>query len=228
MITFVNKGLNIIKIRIYKWRIKLPDVEIVYLRKDTNSKSNLKPKINVHGQKKVNHHINSINKKKKTKRKPSFYLAIFIAFILISAFLITTHSTGYLPINKFLKIKSPSGSFKEITYQEIEKNYPITESISEIKNIKHKIFESNEDIQVISDNYKQDLNREGYKLEYQGIKEIRGIDVHYYGYIKGITAVVILITSEELNIMDSKTLVLYSTGNVFSYKNLIDKYSQNL
>ena len=212
----------------------MADVEIIYLRKNSNTQRNYKPKINVCKDKKVRHNSKNykpIEKKpvkKKKKRSSRFYIGVFIAFILISAFLFTSHNAGYVPISAFLNIKSPSGSFSEIRYEELDQSYPITESLPEIKNIKHKVFETDETVEVVAENYKYDLLEEGYKLEYNGVKEVKGVDVHYYGYTKGITAVVILITSDNIGLINSGTIVLYSTGDVFSYKSIINRYSNVL
>ncbi len=209
----------------------MPNVEIIYLKnkennqKRYNSRDTLIEKSQPRKIKNINHSINKDTKNK--KRKTRFYTSIFIAFFIISTILVTSYNTGYLPVNSLLEIKEPSGRYTEIKYSEIERNYPITNAIPEIKDIKNKLYESDENIRVISENYKKDLLNEGYKLEYNGVENIKGINVHYYGYIKGITAVVILITSDNIDTFDSDTLVLYSTGNIFSYKNIIDRYSSN-
>mgnify|MGYP006285486381 CR=1 FL=1 len=208
-------------------------MEIIYLKnKENNQKShprreNLIDRKPIRTVNKINHSVKKQVKKKKRKR-PRFYIGIFIAFLIISAFLFTSHNAGYVPVRAFLQIKEPSGNINEIDYSEIEKNYPITECVPEIRDIKHKLYESDETLQVISENYKEDLLNEGYKLKYNGVKNIKGFDVHYQGYTKGITAVVILLTSDEIDMFDSDTLVLYSTGDIFSYKKIINKYSSNL
>jgi len=211
----------------------LPNVEIIYLKNKENNQRSYPRRENHIDRKQVrslrntNHTVKKQVKKKKGK-KPRYYIGIFVTFLIISTFLFTTLNTGYMPVRAFLQIKEPSGHISEIDYSMIEKTYPITESVPEIRDIKHKLYESDENIRVISENYKDELLNEGYKLKYSGVKDIKGFDVHYYGYTKGITAVVILLTSDEIDMFNSDTLVLYSTGDVFSYKKIINKYSSNI
>jgi len=208
----------------------LVDVEIIYINNNQKKIENLKPQVNISKnidikQKLPVKKVKSFMKRKKSKK---FYVSLFSIFIIFTAALLTSYNAGFVPIDILLDIKEPSGVVSEVSYAKIKNYYPITESIPDINNIKHKIFQSSEEISVIVDNYANELTKEGYSLKYSGVKGIKGIDVHYYAYIKGITAAVILLTKEKLDIFNSNTLVLYSTGNVFSYKDIVNKYSNNL
>lgn len=212
----------------------MSNVEVIYIHRNKNSGADdLKPSVNLHKTKdsspprKPEHKPKYNYKPDKPKKRLKYYISIAIVFfILITAFS-TAYNAGYVPIKHFLKTKEPSGFAREISYMQIKEEYPIVDSIPEIKSVKHKLYGTDDTISNVADKYKQDLSEEGFKLKYCGNTKVKGINIHYYGYIKGITAAVILMTCDDVGLANTETVVLYSTSNVFTYKSLIDKYSDS-
>ena len=209
-------------------------VEVIYIHKNKKTNTdNLKPSVRINNKNDTNNTIRTYNKPnnqykpQKRKKGPMNYISIFIVLIILIAAFSTTYNAGYVPINPFLEIKEPAGNAREISYMQIKEKYPIVDSIPEIKTVKHELFGTDETITNIAREYKKDLSNDGFKLKYSGSTELKGINVHYYGFIKGITAAVILMTSDDVGVANTETIVLYSIDNIFSYKSIIDKYSNH-
>jgi len=210
----------------------MPNVEVIYIHRNKNSDSNnLEPSLDLHKTREITPPEKPVYtpktsfKPKKQKKGLKFYVSIAVVFLLFITVFSTTFNAGYIPIDQFLEIKEPSGNSREISYMQVEEKYPIVDSIPEIRTVKHKLFGTDNTISNVADDYEKRLMRQGYKLEYCGSTDVKGINVHYYGFVKGITAVVVLMTSDDVGVANTETVVLYSTANVFTYKSLIDKYS---
>jgi len=203
----------------------LPEIETIYIKR----KNTLQPRINIHNEDKVEK-----QKPKKTflLKKPKIskkfhrkkLIAFFVLFTILIPVITVTHSAGYIPISSLMEIKEPIGNYQEITYSKILSIYPVLNSIPELDKIKHKLFSTDEDMSIVSSSYKFELEREGYELKYQGTETIKGVDVKYIGFVKGLTAVVILLTDEDIDFSKAKTYVVYSTGSIFDYKDMIQRY----
>jgi len=210
----------------------VPNVEVIYIHRNRNSDSkDLEPSVNLHKTKENTppkepaYKPKTNFKPKKQKKGLKYYVSIAVVFLLFITVFSTTFNAGYIPIDQFLEIKEPSGNAREISYMQVKEKYPIVDSIPEIKTVKHKLFGTDNTISNVADDYEKELINQGYKLEYCGNTDIKGINVHYYGFVKGITAVVILMTSDDVGVANTETIVLYSTANVFTYKSIIEKYS---
>jgi hypothetical protein len=152
------------------------------------------------------------------------YAVFLICFIILIPTLAVSYNAGYLPIPQFLEIKEPIGNFKEITLSIIAEKYPVVKSIPELDIIKHKMYKTDEELSIVSKCYIIQIENEGYELKYEGIENIEGFNIHYLGFIKGLTAIVILMTNDGIDIKETNTFVIYSTGSIFDYKQMFEKY----
>ena len=207
----------------------MPDVEIIYLYKEDPIKESMYPKVTIHNnfvnkkpEKIKNNLYEKIVSKKKNHKKR--YTVFFICFIILIPTLAVSYNAGYIPISQFLEIKEPIGKYKEITLSIIAERYPVVNSIPELNKIKHKMYKTDEELSIVSKCYKIQIENEGYELKYEGTENIEGYNVHYLGFIKGLTAIVILMTNDGINTQETDTLVIYSTGSVFDYKQMFEKY----
>ena len=207
----------------------MPDVEIIYLYKENPIKESMQPKVTIHNNfenkkpEKIKNNLckKIIGKKKNHKKR---YAVFFIIFIILIPALSVSYSAGYIPISQFLEIKEPIGDFKEITLSIIAQKYPVVKSIPELNKIKHKMYKTDEELLIVTKCYKIQIENEGYELKYEGTENIEGFNVHYLGFIKGLTAIVILMTNDGIDIKETDTFVIYSTGSVFDYKQMFEKY----
>jgi hypothetical protein len=213
----------------------LPDVEIIYLSKENSIKESIQPKVKIHDNfeieksEKIKNDLfkKSVNQNKEKNHKKRFTV-VFICFIILIPALATSYNAGFLPISQLLEIKEPIGNFKEITLSGIAEKYHIIESIPELNKIKHNIYTTDEKLSIVSKCYILEIENEGYNLKHEGTKNIEGFNVHYLGFIKGITAIVILMTDDNIDINNINTFIIYSTGSIFDYKQMFEKYGNYL
>lgn len=215
----------------------MADVEIIYLKREQyTEEKNLNPDVCIHPPQDCKIIQDSGNKVVKNKPKikipflnPKKTIYLIICFVIIGIVISSSFNAGYIPIKSFLEIKEPIGVVAEINIQEAVEKYSLpVESIPTFENVKYKIYGSRQGKGVIEADYIDELTSEGFKLEYRGTKNIKGFDLNYYGFIKGLTAVAIITTSDNTYIKDYETLVLYSTGNVFEFAKIIKDNSDFL
>lgn len=165
---------------------------------------------------------------KKNRRKIMKLLVIFISIIvLLGIFGSIAYNAGFIPINEFLEIQEPIGKTEEIDIVEPLKKYPEIKDIPYIDKLKYKIYGSDELMDDIANDYKNKLKNKGYRILYEGTIYRKEIPFQYYGFIKGFTAVGIIMTSDKNVSLNHQTMVLYSTGSALDYRKLIMWYKAN-
>jgi len=169
------------------------------------------------------------NKRLKNRRKNIMkFLIIFFSIILLLGICGSiTYNSGFIPIKKFLEIQKPIGKAEEIDIDEPMKKYPEIKNIPYIDTLKYKVYGTDKTIDAVADDYKGKLEKEGYQSLYEGIVYKKDIPFQYYGFLKGITAVGIIMTSDKNISLNHETIVLYSTGSAFNYRNLLMWYKAN-
>lgn len=208
----------------------MADVEIIYLKREQNNKENyLNPDVCIHppqGCKVIKNPSNKVIKNKPEVENPffnpkkTFYL--ILCFVIIGIVISSSFNAGYIPVKSFLEIKEPIGIVAEINIEETVEKYSLpVGAIPTFKNVKYKIYGSNQGKPVIEADYIDELTNEGFNLKYSGTKNIKGFDLNYYGFIKGFTAIVIIMTSDDIYINDYDTLVVYSIGSIFDYAEIL-------
>lgn len=138
------------------------------------------------------------------------------------------HDAGYVPVKEFMETEEPVG-YQQVCSECVINNIPeyqtVKDEIPNLEKIKYEFYISTSNYLEIIQDYKDQLKNDGYKLEYQGEKIVKNITIHYAGFIKGLTAVGIAITSgEEFNYPEAESIVLYTTGNVLDYKEIYNWY----
>ena len=209
--------------------LKPQDTEIVYLSSEettifeileerTEKDINLKPQVTVHNKtkeqnKKTNKPINKNPYKKITR--------ILSLFVIISLFGVLIFNLGYLPIKAFMQVPEPIGCTGEINIESYMNEYPDIKGIPRLDDIKYKIFSSDASLETVANHYKYKLKNDGYRIDYEGVITKKGITFHYYGFVKGITAVGILLTDDIEEIFGYETAVLSTTGDIYAYKDIV-------
>ncbi len=206
----------------------MTDVEIIYLKKNkyTNQNSFEPDVLNNSKQqsKDIKKPKNKIEKTKPKKyvfnlKRTSFLITFFIILIMLVS---SSFNAGFIPVKNFLEIKEPIGKIKEINIQETAEKYSLPlNSIASFEGIKYKVYSSSQTKDIIEEDYKLELKNEGFNLKCTGTKNIKGFNLNYYGFIKGITVILILTSSDNIFINGYETLVLYSAGSVFDYAEII-------
>ncbi len=149
----------------------------------------------------------------------------FIILILIPIVsILVLYVNGFIPIG--LSAKPPIGSIERIQVENYIEKHPELSDLPDYDNILYEIFGTDKLVSVVLDNYKEILQNEGYTLKYKGSGYFKGKNFTYVGYLKGITAVGIIVTSEASEEFGYKTVVLYMTGNAFDFKPLLDWYKE--
>ncbi len=181
----------------------------------------------IYHKKNNNHHIyNKTNKKistrpKCTKRRIGTIGVLCIVLLILCA---SGYQAGFIPLKSLLVVREPMGVTGEINMDECIEMTPAIANIPSINRLKHKLFTSDKSINIVALDYKQRLEKRGYRLEYVGKENIRGITVSYFGFVRGITAIGIIMTEDENSLLGSGTLVLYTTGSVFAYNRILKWY----
>ncbi|MEF8879696.1 MAG: hypothetical protein V5A64_04825 [Candidatus Thermoplasmatota archaeon] len=180
--------------------------------RNNNKKSNKKPKKQ---EPKIHHKKSKSRPKRNTKKLIS---ALIVFAIILPATGAVAANQGYLPIKAILPIHEPVGARGSIDVSADSQEYEQMGDLPDLSNIKSKIFISDANMKTVMNNYEYKLKEDGYHLEYKGIITKKGITFNYYGFTKGITVVGILITEELGEKLGHESVVLYTTGNIFDYK----------
>ena len=185
----------------------------------------LKPQVKIHGtekkEKKTPIKPKTTNKPrrkhKNLKRASVFFIAIFVIGILL-------FNMGYLPIKAFLDTPKPIACAGEIKIDTYIQKYPEIKDIPKLNEIKCNIYLSDASLDSVSNNYIYKLEKEGYRLDYKGEYTKNDITFHYLGFIKGITAIGIILSDDVNDIFNHKTAVLSTIGSIYDYQEIIQWY----
>jgi hypothetical protein len=181
----------------------------------------------IHHKKNNNHNIyKKTNKKistkpKGAKRRVGTIGALCIVLLILCA---SGYQAGFTPFKAFLRVYEPIGVTGEINIDDCVEMIPAIANTPSIDKLKHKLFTSDKSINIVALDYKQRLEKRGYRLEYVGKENILGITVNYFGFVRGITAIGIIMTKDGNSLLGSGTLVLYTTGSVFAYNKILEWY----
>lgn len=180
---------------------------------------------------KISRDTNQTFYKERLKNRRRNIVKLLIIFISITILLgicgSIAYNAGFIPIKEFLEVQEPIGDAEEIDIDEPIKKYPEIKDIPYIDKLKYKIYGTNESIDAVANDYKIKLENNGYRVLYEGKVYKKEIPFQYYGFLKGFTAVGIIMTSDKNVSLNHKTMVLYSTGSAFDYRNLIMWYKAN-
>jgi len=217
--------------------LKPKDAEIVYLDSEKNTvfevldetttieDINLEPQVKVHNKKKEQ---DKPVKKKKPHKKNKNIKRILSFFIIMTLFGVVAFNLGYLPIKAFLTVPEPIGCAGEINIDSYMKEYAVIQGIPKLDKIKYKVFVSDATLETVANQYIYKLKKEGYSNDYHGTITKKGITFHYYGFVKGITAIGIILTDDVESLFGHETAVLSTIGSIYDYQDIINWYNTNI
>jgi len=156
------------------------------------------------------------------QRKSRKLISIAIILILISSIFLYLNLTNYLPF--LSETKQPVGDIELINTQKYIEEYPELGEMPNLDKIKYKAWKTDSTVEQVIDSYKQDLSKGGYNLQYENTIKFDGKEYYVLGYLKGLTAVGILISSDTNLDDDYDSEVLYATGNALDFKEILDWY----
>ena len=160
--------------------------------------------------------------KKRGKRKIIALGIILLTFLIVFIVLVYT---GFLPL--FLQSKEPIGNAEEITIESYLEENPELAEMPNLDKIETSAFGTDESTTNIKNDYKDRLQEEGYSIEYEDTMELYGKTYEVLGFLKGLTAVGILITSDTSGETNYESEVIYATGNALDFQEILDWYQNN-
>jgi len=178
-------------------------------------------------EKKMNYEENGIefykppqikHKRKKTK------ILILAVLLIVGTIICAAYATGFIPITNFLGVKKPVGESVELNVDNYLKEYPKLKEIPNLDKIKKAAYATNEPVDTVISDYTNKLEKEGYGLKYEGSGDFDGKSFQYYGFLKGLTAVVIVVKSDANKEFGYDNAILYTTGNALDFKAILDWY----
>ena len=167
-------------------------------------------------------HITKVNHIYEKKSKKG--LIAVCLFIVIMSAAGTAYFFGFIPIA--LAVKEPVGNSVEIDVSSYMQEYPELNEIPNLEKVKYEVFGTDAPVSSVKNKYAQQLENEGYSLYKTGFTSLNGENFEFIAYLKGITAVVIIV-SENGEMFNQDTLVLYTTGNALVYQGILDQYNKH-
>jgi len=199
------------------------------LEENATTKIDLEPQVNVHIEnKKENTKPKKKINKKTNHKKHKNLTRVFTLFFVMSVCFIFVFNLGYLPIKALMHTPEPIACRGELKIDQYMDQYPAMKSIPKLDNIKFNVYLSDASLKTVANNYKYKLEKDGYDLDYDGIVTKKGKTFHYYGFVKGLTAIGILISDDISKIFGYETVVLSSIGNIYDYKEIITWAKTNI
>lgn len=164
-----------------------------------------------------------INLKVKYKK---IILLIILIVIIPSLIFVYFNSINYLPFSS--ETKQPAGNAESINTQKYFEDHPEIKEMPNLNKIKYNAWRTNSTVKQVVSSYKQDLFKEGYDLQYENTILLNGKEYYVLGFLKGLTAVGILISMNKTNINIYNSEIIYATGNILDFNEIIDWYQSQL
>lgn len=137
------------------------------------------------------------------------------------------YNAGLIPITGFMDVKAPYGDSVELDISNYMKEYPEFEGIPNLDKIKYSAYGTDESIDTVVSKYKEQLQGEGYAVKYEGLMNFEGRQFRVIGFLKGLTAVGVVITDDADDDFGYDTVVLYATGSAFDFQEILEWYQNN-
>jgi len=161
---------------------------------------------------------------KNNRKKLKIVVAIILILSIVGAIGSLAYSAGFIPLVGFLDVTEPPGYYVELNTEDFIEQYPEINDMPNLDKIKYKAYGSDESVDYIANYYKEKMEKEGYKLIQEGTAYLDGKNFLYYGFLKGLTAVGILLASGADQAISHNTMVIYTTGSALDYKEILDWY----
>lgn len=160
----------------------------------------------------------------RNKRKFKFLIITTVALVLVLTISCIAYSAGFIPITEFLDVKKPVGTSVELNIDDYLEEYPKLNDMPNLDKIKKAAYGTDSSVSSVISDYTEKLEKEGYGLKYQGIGNLDGKSFKYYGFLKGLTAVVVILIPDSESETGYDTTILYATGNALDFKAMLDWY----
>lgn len=169
------------------------------------------------------------NNKEDTDKKSSFInrksrkpLSLVIIIVIILSIFLYLNLANFLPL--LSETKKPEGNIESINTQKYIEEYPELGEIPNLDKINYDAWKTDLTVEQVINSYKQDLSKDGYDLQYENTIDFHGKEYYVLGFLKGLTAVGILISLDTTSWDDYNSEVIYATGNALDFKEIIDWY----
>lgn len=162
--------------------------------------------------------------KRKTVRILLTLIPIVVLVGIVGGF---AYNAGFIPIKEFLSVREPIGNSVELDIDSYMEEYPELEGIPNLDKIKYSVYGTDASTNAVVNDYRSDLENEGYTVKYEGTKDLEGRHFRVIGFLKGFTAVGIVVTSDTDDEFGSDTAVIYATGSAFDFQEILDWYQEN-
>jgi len=167
--------------------------------------------------------LHAVHKKKTAK----ILITSAIVILVVGAIGGIAYNAGFLPITGLLSVKEPAGSSVPLDIESYMEMCPELAEMPNLDHIKYEAFGTDVSTSVVIGEYAQQLEAEGYHVEYDGTVEMDGRSLQFVGFLKGLTAVGIISTDEPTEDVGHDTVVLYATGNALDFKEILDWYQNS-
>ncbi len=157
-------------------------------------------------------------------RKLKIVIAAIVIVSIVGAIGSLAYSAGFIPITGLLDVKEPAGDYVELNTEEYLEEYPEINEIPNLDKIKYQAYGTDESVESVESYYEEKLRKEGYGLIREGRVSLSGKTFQYYGFLKGLTAVGVLLVSGAEEEVGYDTMVVYTTGSAFDYKEILEWY----
>lgn len=210
----------------------MTEVEIIYIEPKVTEIYTSKSHVTIHpGEKKRLKEekctFNEKNRSSSRKRIVRVSALLMTAIVVLGTGGFVSYNAGFIPIKEFLEIQEPIGNAEEIDIDEYLRQYPEIKDIPSLDKVKYKVYGTDESTVNVANDYKQKLKENGYNVKYEGTIYKFGMALNYYVYLKGLTAVGIVTTSDAKGTFGHETMVLYTTGNILNYMEIAALYKLN-
>jgi len=159
----------------------------------------------------------------KPKNNKKFFVKIIIVCIILNSIFITAIHFGF--ISMAYSIEEPIGNSQAINVEEYLDEIPALAEMPNLDKIEYKTFGTDASIDAVNTDYEKRLSKNGYNSEYSGDFEIDGINFEVNGFLKGLTAVAIVTTEEDIGDYNFNSYVFYATGNALDFQEILNWYN---
>ena len=157
----------------------------------------------------------------KRKSGKLLLIVVFIA-IMSSSAILYLNFINYLTFSS--ELKQPMGNIESVNTEKYLQQHPEISEMPNLDKIKYAAWKSDLTIIQVANSYKKDLLEERYDLKYENTIFFNGKVYYVLGFLKDLTAVGILI-SLDTNVFDNyKSEVIYASGNVFYFNEILNWY----
>jgi hypothetical protein len=130
---------------------------------------------------------------------------------------------GYIPLG--LSVKPPIGNIDKIAIERYFEKYPELDTMPKLDDILYEIYGTDKHAASVLEQYQRELENEGYTLKYFGRGYATAKEFVYVGYLKGFTAVGIILTSEGYEDFGYQTILVYMTGFAYDFVPILEWYN---